>query len=1050
MKQQLRPPSKGSIRAIILLGTIVALQGLAVLVSWHLYSWHIIAAHPFFTAMQYNVALTFVLGGLCCVTFILKRKYTAIALALSVALIGYLTLSQYIFGIDWKIDELFVKNPSVQDAYPGRMAPSTALCVCLMGTALVIMTTNWQIKRRQMVLRILACVSIAFVTISFSAWMTGATTKGWLEFTRLEGRPILEITILSAAIIVYAWTHCKTYEGALPPLLPLPTVAGVVLSTIYLWQALDGQERLQFQQANQEKVDYIKTTITSFIDQRIQGLKHMAKRWETRGTTPKHEWEGDALSYVDIESGLIMIEWADTTFHIKWMVPADGNESVRDMSLIDEKNAETLKEISKKPEAAKIAVSHVIKLKPAGKGFLVYIPLFPNEKFDGFLIGVFDIKLLFDSMLPPNTLSDYAITVSDENGNLLYYRDETHSLDEKLVGAEATLNFYGNSWNIKLQPRAQLLADHRSIFPAFTLFFGIFLAIIVFFGVYFAQSTYIRSRQLEKALEDLKESKIKTEVLLNSMGEGVFGLDNAQVIALVNPAGERMVGLSAEKLEGQNVADLFQLTKPDGAPYPKEQSPIEVGFRDNRVHTISNALFCRNDKKNFNVEFTCAPIKRDNVMQGLVLVFRDITDRIQAETKLLDFLKQLEQANRELKIAQKKAEEANVAKSAFLANMSHEIRTPLNGVIGMTSLLLNTELDERQQKYANRINLSGKMLLEIINDILDFSKIEAGELKLEWIPCNLGEIAKEVSDLLFLKAEEKNLELTLRCAPETPLRVFGDPTRLRQILTNLLSNAVKFTSKGYVLLNIICKSRKNGEAIIRFEVQDTGIGIPEDKREQIFEKFSQADISTTRKFGGTGLGLAISKQLVGLMHGQIGCISEYTKGSTFWFEIPFKVDLESSKADQTLNEITPNTDLTGVSVLIVDDLELNQQILQEYVMNWGMICKTCSTGNEAIKELLNAKMQNHPYQIALIDHRMEGMDGLQLGTKIKEDPRIKETVVIMLSSEKQLLEAEAHQNGITAYVTKPIYSSELHQIIEKAMHKKEGSFKCSLKMRKKI
>ena len=239
--EQIHPTSKGSVRAIIIIGTIVALQGLSVLIGWHLRWSDLIHSHPFYTAMQYNTALAFVLGGLCCITFMLKYKPLAMALGIGVAIIGYGTLFEYIFGIDrYEFDEFFMTQPEDSE-YPGRMAPSTALCFSLIGTGLIIMCADWRFKKRQMVLRILACVSIAFVTISFSAWVTGATNKGWLDFTRLEGRPLLEITTLASAIIVYAWTHCKTYEGALPPLLPLPTVAGVILSTIYLWQALIGQ-----------------------------------------------------------------------------------------------------------------------------------------------------------------------------------------------------------------------------------------------------------------------------------------------------------------------------------------------------------------------------------------------------------------------------------------------------------------------------------------------------------------------------------------------------------------------------------------------------------------------------------------------------------------------------------------------------------------------------------------------------------------------------------------------------------------------------------------
>ena len=1018
MASGVREPSKGSVKAMIILGWIVAFMGGSVMLGWHLYQFRIIPPFPYFTTMPYNTALAFFLGGISCVVFKKGYRVSALGMGWSVALIGYLTLLEYILGFGFGIDQLFVDQSSVDTSpIPGRMAPNAAVCFSFIGTGLIFVFNSWRFEMRQLLIRIFACLTVAFALIGFSAWLTGAASKGWIDFTRLDGRPTIEFFTLSACVIVYAWTHCKTYDGALPPLLPLPTTVAVILATIFLWQALDGQERIQFRNVSLSKADHIKTTIETFINHQVSALEHMANRWEMRGSTPKSEWEMDAMSYIDIKSGLKVIEWADSSYHIRWVVPIEGNETAVDLNmLIDPKKGEALEKMRLQRASA---TSPIINLVQGGKGFLVYVPLFPDDKFDGFIVGAFDIQSMFDGLITGSILEDYSIEVS-ENGHVVYERDETNKLDQHIEGVSVDLIFYNNKWTLTLQPRAKLLAEHRSVLPSFTLFFGIFLSIVVFFGVYFAQSSYLRSRELEKAMRDLNESKIQTEVLLHSMGEGVFGITKNKKVAFVNPAGEHMVGMKQEDVVGKPLKELFHLTKSDETPYDLEDSAIYKVFKDGRMHTVNNELFHRRDGTSFNVEFTCGPLRRDDSIEGVVLVFRDITNRIRAEAEIketqrrlraiidnatsviyvkdlegkylianrqyldlfhleekniigksdfeifpqdfaqkfsfndndviekkaaltyeesaplddgnhtyisvkfplydaddniyatcgistditerkeqeirqLQFLKQIESSNHDLEIARQKAEEANVAKSAFLANMSHEIRTPLNGVIGMTSLLLNTELEPKQEKYVNRINLSGKVLLEIINDILDFSKIEAGELNLEEIPCNVETLISEVEEMMQPKAEEKGLDLKVNYSEKAPKNLVGDPTRIRQVITNLTSNAIKFTQEGSVSINVKCIKNKNERALMRVEVIDTGIGIHQEKRIHIFEKFSQADVSTTRKFGGTGLGLAICKQLIEIMSGTIGCESIEGKGSTFWFEIPLSIDRSGEK-----------------------------------------------------------------------------------------------------------------------------------------------------------
>ena len=527
-------------------------------------------------------------------------------------------------------------------------------------------------------------------------------------------------------------------------------------------------------------------------------------------------------------------------------------------------------------------------------------------------------------------------------------------------------------------------------------------------------------RDRARAQEALRESEKRYREIFESASDLIQCVDTKGGILYVNQAWHETLGYSEEDVKALSLFDVihpeskeqcFEVFK--GAMSGEKVDRVEVVFR-----TKSGEKVVLEGTASYGVENGKTPVSRG--------IYHDITKRKRAEAEMLR--------------AMEAAQAASRAKSEFLANMSHEIRTPLNGVIGMTELVLGTDLTSDQREDLVMAKASADALLTIINDILDFSKIEVGKLELDLTEFNLRDNLEETMKSFAARADQKGLELVCDLQPGLPEVFIGDPTRVRQVITNLVANAIKFTEKGEVILRIENTEQQDDRASVQFSVVDTGIGIPADKQQVIFEAFTQADGSTARRYGGTGLGLSISSRLVELMGGRIWVESEVGKGSTFHFTAGFRVPAGASIRRRPAQLVV----MEGLQVLVVDDNPTNRRIFAERISRVGASPTAAEGAAVAMMALQHAADAGRPFRVILLDSQMPGVEGFDLAEQIKRDPKFADPTIIMLTSASQRADAaRCRELGIAAYLTKPVGHAELLEAIRYGLASKQTSTNAS-------
>jgi two-component system, sensor histidine kinase and response regulator len=513
------------------------------------------------------------------------------------------------------------------------------------------------------------------------------------------------------------------------------------------------------------------------------------------------------------------------------------------------------------------------------------------------------------------------------------------------------------------------------------------------------------ANNIESLLASLGKSESKNKLLatiVEQSSEAIWTTDLAGFITSWNSGAAAMFGYPPTEAMGRALS-VGESTPEEEEARMKRLVAGEKFSYDAKAMTRSRTTI--------DIQVAVAPLLDDtNQCIGSIAVARDVTQHKRSEEAL--------------RLAREAAEAASHAKSSFLARMSHEIRTPMNGVLGMTELLLETGLTSTQRKYAETVQRSGQNLLGIINDLLDFSKIEAGKLELESVDMDLRRTLEDIVDLLAERAHIKGLELACSIPPDLTTHVKGDPLRLGQVLTNLVGNAIKFTEQGAVVIRVSSVEETTDKVTMRFEVSDTGLGVSAEAQTRIFDEFSQADGSTTRKHGGSGLGLAISKQLVEMMGGNIHVESALGAGSTFWFTSTFEKQEEQVHAPMGM--------LTGVRALIVESSAINRGILHSQMSNWGMTNKVARSPEEAIELLTEAVARGAPYDIAIIDLALPGLDALELARNIRARADIAKARLVVLTRRQADIKS-AREAGIDACLAKPVRQTVLYECLVNVM-----------------
>jgi PAS domain S-box-containing protein len=1015
-------------------GVIICVGGLVVLVGWAAQIERLIQIADGFAPMPINAALSFVLAGTALIAWATSLRVGAQRPSLIgtvcvdvAATLGLLTLAQYAFGIDFGIDTVF-GEPFLggHTAHPGRMSPLTAAAFTLAGTSFISGRLLHKTRQHWLVpvIGLQASAIGAIATTGLLAYALRIDpTLGAADASPLAIHTALFIGVLAVGVLSAALAAGRTVDTTLPRWIPVvPLIVGIAAS-VALHNALSVHDRLRLRDDTAAEANQVRDALDSQLRTRLNELARFANRQVTGPKLTRAAWEADAVLYLTHVQDVDAIEWLDHQLTVQWVQPRTGYGVEGSRYAADPSRARAAQAAMLTRSAA---LSETIHFAHRAPGFVAMIPAYRDDgDIAGFIAGLFRYDTLLESAIHTD---GYGVRISA--GSTILHETNTAAASTLAIAPTTHSTLPNVQWSVTLWPTESALAMKQSRLPVIILVAGLFVTLLLTALASVGHAAMTRADALGAAIADREQaqdavrlSEERLRVAVHGSNAGIWDWNLVSGHLFLSDKFRDLLGYEPQDLDG-NVESLMTLIHPDDVL--GHQAAIKRHLKEGTVYQQELRIRAKSG------EYRWYSARGEAVRDGsgyptrFAGVLSDITDRKDAQQQLAAHARQVEQSRdtilvqteqlkqqaAELAEARDRALAGTRAKSAFLASMSHEIRTPMNGVLGMTSLLLETQLTAEQREQVETVRVSADSLLTIINDILDYSKIEAGKLALESTTFDLRTVIEDSLDIVADAARRKGLALGCLIDPSISAQLVGDAGRLRQVLLNLLSNAVKFTEHGEVRVTVEPLERGPEGDCVRFAVTDTGVGISEETRSRLFEPFTQADESTARRYGGTGLGLTISKQLSELLGGTIGVDSAPGRGSTFWFTARFVLGAAG-------DEDTHAGVLENLPILVVDHEAISRAVLQAQLQHWGARVITVDNARRAFSDMRVASSRGAPFRLAFIDERLPDVDGAALFEWIRKS-ECAETPLILTSGVPQRGAVErAQQLGFATYVAKP-------------------------------